>query len=129
MALQYLVALRNNMLDEINTLINAGAGAGKLRIYDGSQPATGGAVTTLLSENILSDPAAPAASAGVLTFSAISDDTAADATGTGTWFRIVDSNDVFVLDGPIADLNLNTNEITIGVNVEISGFVITEGNP
>ena len=48
MALGYLVALRNNQLDEIPALIDAGVGAGKLKIYDGVRPATGGTATTLL---------------------------------------------------------------------------------
>ena len=133
MALGYLVALRNNMLDEIAALVDAGAGAGKLRIYDGSRPATGGAATTLLAELTFGDPAFAAAAAGVLTANAITDDSSADAAGTATWFRVVDSNDVFVYDGSVGtsgeDLNLNTTTFSIGLNVAISSLTITEGNP
>lgn len=133
MALGMLAALRNNMLDEITALFDAGAGAGKLRIYDGTRPATGGTATTLLAELTLTDPSAAAASGGVLTLSAIADDASADATGTATWFRIVDSNNVFVLDGNVgtsgSDLNLNSTAITVGGAVSVTSFVITAGNP
>ncbi len=132
MSLGYLEALRHSQLDEITALIDAGAGPGKIRIYDGARPATGGAVTTLLAELDCSDPSAAAASGGVWTLNAISDDASADADGTATWFRIVDSNNVFVLDGDVgtagADLNLNSVALTTGGTVSITSFTITAGN-
>lgn len=132
MALAYLTALRNNQLDEITALLDAGLGAGKLRIYDGSRPATGGTATTLLAELTLSDPSAGAASSGALTLSAITSDSSANATGTATWFRLVDSDNNFVMDGNVgtsgSDLNLNSTSITAGGSVAVSSFVITAGN-
>ncbi len=132
MSLGYLEALRHNQLDEITTLIDAGAGAGLIRIYDGARPATGGAVTTLLAELTCSDPSAAAASGGVWTFDTITDDASADADGTATWFRIVDSNGAFVLDGDVgtsgSDLNLNSVSLTTGGTVSITSFTITAGN-
>ncbi len=132
MSLGYLEALRHSQLDEITALIDAGAGPGKIRIYDGARPVTGGAATTLLAELDCSDPSAPAASGGVWTLDAISDDVSADADGTATWFRIVDSNNVFVLDGDVgtagADLNLNSVGLTTGGTVSITSFTITAGN-
>jgi hypothetical protein len=56
-----------------------------LRIYDGAQPATGDtAITTqnLLAQLRFNATSAPAAAAGVLTFSAFTADSDADATGT-----------------------------------------------
>lgn len=132
MTLAYATALRNAMLDEITAKLDAGTGAGKLRIYDGTRPASGGTATTLLAELPLSDPSAVAAAAGVLTLSAITDDSAADATGTATWFRLVDSDNNFVVDGDVgtsgSDLNLNSVAISIGQTVSITSFTITEGN-
>ncbi len=56
----------------------------------------------------------------------------ANATGTATWFREVDSNGNFILDGDVgisgADLNLNDVNIVAGQPVNISSYVITEGN-
>lgn len=137
MAIAYdAVSIRNTMLDSITT--RAG-NAALLRIYDSTgtgRPATGAAVTTqvLLAELTCGTPFAGAAAAGVLTASAITTDSSANATGTATWFRIVQSNGTsFVLDGNVgtsgSDLNLTSTSIVITQAVAVSSFVITEGNP
>ena len=130
MAISFIETLRNNQLDEVTALIDAGAGVGKLKIYDGTRPATGGAVTTqtLLAEPTFSATSFPAASGGSMTANAITSDSSANATGTATWFRCTDSNDNAVIDGDIADLNLNTNNITAGLEVAITSAIITAGN-
>lgn len=130
MTLGINVTTRNAMLDSITT--RAGASA-LLRIYDGTQPATGGTATTLLAELTCNATFAPAASSGVLTLNAITSDTSANATGTATWFRIVQSGgSTHVLDGTVgtsgADLNLNTVSIVSGATVAVSSFTITAGN-
>jgi hypothetical protein len=130
MTLGINVTTRNAMLDSITT--RAGASA-LLRIYDGTQPATGGTATTLLAELTCNSTFAPAASSGVLTLNAITSDTSANATGTATWFRIVQSGgSTHVLDGTVgtsgADLNLNTVSIVSGATVAVSSFTITAGN-
>lgn len=133
MALAFATTLRNSRLDQINTAVNAGAGAGLLRIYDGTRPATGGTATTLLAELTFTDPAFPSASGGVLTASSITQDSSANATGTATWFRVVDSSATFVMDGSVgtsgSDLNLTTTSIVATQPVSVTSFVITEGNP
>lgn len=133
MALGYVTGLRNNQLDEITALLDAGSGAGKLRIYSGSRPATGGAETTVLAELPLSDPAAGAAAAAALTLSAITADSSANNTGTATWFRLMDSDNNAVIDGDVgtsgSDLNLNSTSITAGGTVSVTSFVISAGNP
>lgn len=132
MALGIDVAVRNSMLNAIRDAIDAGAGAGLLRIYDGSRPATGGAATTLLAELTLSDPCAAGASSGVLTFSAITTDSSANATGTATWGRIVTSAGAFVLDCSVGtsgtDVILNTASIVSGASVSVTSATITAGN-
>lgn len=132
MALGYVTALRNNQLDEITALVDAGSGAGLIRIYSGSRPATGGAETTVLAELTCTDPVAGAASSGQLTFSSITDDSSANATGTASWFRVMDSDTNAVIDGDVgtsgSDLNLNSTSITSGGTVSITSFVITAGN-
>lgn len=131
MSLAYdVVSIRNAMLDSITT--RAGNGA-LLRVYDGARPATGGAATTLLAELVCGTPFAAAAAAGVLTAGAIANDASANATGTATWFRIVQSGGAnFVMDGNASvggDLNLTTASIVATQPVAVSSFVITEGNP
>jgi hypothetical protein len=126
----YATAVRNAALDAITAAIGSN---GLLRIYDGARPASGGAATTLLAQLSLSATAAPAASGGVLTFNAITQDSSADATGTATWFRVATSGGAFVIDGSIgtsgSDLNLTTTSIVATQPVQVTSFVITAGNP
>lgn len=132
MALAFATTLRNSMLDQIKTALDAGSGAALIRIYDGTRPATGGTATTLLAELTCTDPSAGAASSGVLTFSSITQDSSANATGTATWFRMVDSSATFVMDGNVgtsgSDLNLTTTSIVATQPVSISSATITAGN-
>ena len=131
-ALAYSTTIRNARLNAIRDAIDGGAGAGLLRIYDGSRPATGGTATTLLAELTFTDPCSTGASSGTLTMSAITADSSANANGTASWFRCVDSAGTFVLDGNVgtsgSDLNLNSTSISSGQNVAVSSFVITGGN-
>ncbi|HRC96428.1 MAG TPA: hypothetical protein PK317_06500 [Coprothermobacter proteolyticus] len=130
MALAYSTTVRNGMLDQITSAIGA---SGLLRIYDGTRPASGGTATTLLAQLALSATSAPAASGGVLTFNAITQDSSADATGTATWFRVTTSGGTFVIDGSVgtsgSDLNMTTTSIVATQPVQVTSFVITEGNP
>lgn len=131
MAIAYLVATRNAMLDAITT--SAGSSA-LLRIYNGTRPATAGSATTLLAELTCNATFAPAAASGVLTLNAITQDSSANATGTASWFRIVKSDGTtFVMDGDVgtsgSDLNLTSTAIVITQPVSVTSFVITEGNP
>lgn len=122
-----------DMADLILAAIDDGAGAGKLRIYDGSQPAGPGTAIsdqTLLAEIILNDPSFTSAN-GVLTLvvdPTIEDDEA-NATGTASWGRFVDSNNVAVIDGNVgtsgASINLNTTSIVAGGPVRITSGTIT----
>ena len=91
-------------------------------------------MTTLLAELAFSDPAFGVPASGVLTANAINDDTSANAAGTATWFRVVDSNGTFVYDGSVGltssgeDLELNTTTFSVGLNVSVTSLMITEGN-
>jgi hypothetical protein len=128
----YQATLRNSRLTQVETALDAGAGAALMRIYDGSRPATCGTATTLLAELTCSDPAGSVASQ-VLTFGAITSDASANATGTATWHRLVDSTGTCVFDGSTgtsgSDLNLNSTSISTGQQVACSAYTITEGNP
>lgn len=143
MTISIVTATRNLRLDEITTDLDAGAGAALLRIYDGQRPASANAALgsvsptpVLLAELTFSDPSFPAASGGAMTASAITDDASANATGTATWFRCVDSDANAVMDGyagtsgssPTPDLVLNTVAISAGATVSVTSFVLTEGN-
>jgi hypothetical protein len=132
MALGFKATVRTSRANVIRDAIDAGSGAGLLRIYSGTRPATDGTATTLLAELTFSDPSSAGASNGVLTMSSITADSSANATGTATWFRVVDSAGATVMDGDCgtsgSDLNLNSTAISTGQQVSCSSFVITEGN-
>lgn len=129
-----------NNLKLSSTTVNAEADAlsdlldnGYLRIYDGSQPANANtAITTqvLLAELRFNATAAPAASGGVLTMNAITQDSSANATGTATWFRALKSDgSTVVFDGSVstsgADLNLGSTSITSGASVAVTSMTFT----
>ena len=128
MALAFSTATRTGRVDAIVTAIGA---SGLLRIYDGSRPASGGTATTLLAELALSATAGTTSN-GVLTFSTITQDSRANATGTATWFRVVTSGGTFVIDGNVAtsasDLNLTTTSIVATQPVSVTSATITDGN-
>lgn len=132
MALGFATTLRTARGQKIIDAVDAGSGAGKLRIYSGVRPATGGTATTQLAEITLNDPSFTVAS-GVLTLSVSPTLTAtAGATGTASWARIVDSSNTFVMDLSVgtsgADINLATTSIVENATVQITSGTITEGN-
>lgn len=125
---------RNAAADAVVDRLDAGAGAGKVRIYTGSQPASANdaATGTLLVDIPLNDPAFGAAATGVATM----DDTPtpsanAGATGTAGWFRALDSDDNTVIDGSVTatggggDMELNTTSLVSGVAVSITAWTVT----
>lgn len=132
MALGYSVVLRNNSLAEVGALIDGGAGPGFLVLYSGTRPITGGTETTEVATLTFSDPSMGTPTGGSVTANAITSDSSATG-GTVTWFRIVDSAGVHVMDGNVAtsaaDLNLNNTVIPAGANVAVTSMVITAGNP
>ena len=128
MALGYTTTLRNTQLDAITTAVGS---AGKLAIYDGTRPATGGAATNKLAEFTLGSPFAAAASGGVLS-PTLPSNVSALLSGTATWYRITTSGGTFVMDGSAGtsgtDLILNSASITSGATVSITAHTISAGN-
>jgi hypothetical protein len=129
---------RNNMLDELTALIDAGTPPGTLVIYDGTPPADVGTAlsgNTALATFTLNNPSSPAASGGVLTVDVDPDITvSASATGTATFFRIISQPGTAIIQGDItADggggaLELDNTSITSGNDVTWQTLSITEGN-
>lgn len=125
-------AARNTLADALDNLINTGAGTATLTIYSGSQPAnpnTALSGNTALATFNLANPAFGTAASGAIALSGVPLSDAADATGTATFFRIVDRGGAAVVDGTVgtsgADLNLTTTSISTGVTVEITSLTIT----
>lgn len=130
MAIGMVTNLRNALLDAITTFAG---NSGKIRIYSGSRPATGGSETTILAELTCNSTFAASASGGVLTLNAITQDSSANATGTASWGRLLKSDSTtIVFDFNVgtsgSDLNLNTTSIVSGGPVSITSFTITAPN-
>ena len=126
------VASQQAGIDAIVDRIDGGTGAGKIKIYAGTQPANGNAsaTETLLAELTFSDPAFGAGStAGVATASSITDDSSANATGTAAWARIVTSSTANVFDCDVGNstastIALNATAITSGGTVSLTSFTM-----
>lgn len=125
-------AAANAVLTEINTRLNAGTGPAILEVYTGTKPAKPDvAITTQVKLGTLTctDPAGSVA-ARTLTFSAITQDSAADASGVATWGRFLDSSAVAVVDvdasvtGGTGFLQMNTTNIVIGGPIIITSCYI-----
>ena len=119
--------------DAVVDAIDGGAGAGTLKVYDGTIPTnadTAVGAQVLLATLTFSDPAFGAASNGVATASAITSDTSADATGTATWARIATSTPTTVMDVTVGtsgeDINFNTAAIVSGATVAITALTYTQ---
>jgi len=122
----------NAEADALSALLNNGY----LRIYNGTKPANADTALsgqTLLAELRFANPAAPGAAAGVITFSALTADTDADATGTASWARCLKSDgtsavmDVTVGEAADAPVNvqLNSKAIQLHAQVSVSSFTHT----
>jgi hypothetical protein len=110
---------------------------GYLRIYDSTggtgQPATVNTAIgsqVLLAELRFANPADAGAANGVITFSAITADSSANATGTATWFRAFSSDGTSAQwDGSVstsgATLNLNSVAIQSGAEVSVTSLTFT----
>jgi len=85
---------------------------------------------TLLAEPQFGDPAFGSAASGVATANAITDDSAANNTGTAAVCRIQDRDNTQVVDGSVGsgsgDLDLNTTSITTNDIVAVTSATITQ---
>jgi len=107
-----------------------------LVIYSGTPPALVDSAlsgNTVLAQLNMSNPAFGAAvdinPGARATASAISDDTAADATGTATFFRIFDRDSVPRIQGTVGtsgtELVMNSVAIQVGAAVVITSLTVT----
>lgn len=120
--------LRNALLDAINAVIGSG---GKLRIYNGTQPANvaAGNSNTLLADLALSATPLAAASSGSASFNTITGDASADNTGTATWFSVQKSDGTRVIEGSVgtsgSDLNVASTSFIAGQDIEVTSFSLS----
>ena len=128
------LAAAQAMLDALVDLMDAGAGAGYIEVRTGTRPdnVTDAATGTLLGTLTCSDPAFGAAAdnnpGAKATASAITQDSSADNTGTASWFRAYDSDDLAIIDGNVgtsnADMILDSVNIKAGGPISITSWII-----
>lgn len=116
--------------------LGSGVAQATLVIYSGSVPATAGTALgaqVVLAQLPMSNPAfgnaANASPGAIATAAAITSDSAADATGTASFFRILDRNSVARIQGTVgtsgAELILNSVAITVGTQVSVTSLTVT----
>ena len=119
----------------IKNRIDGGAGAGVIKCYDGSMPASpDDAITsqTLLGTLTLSDPCG-SVSGKTLTFSVITQDSAADASGSIVFCRVEDSAGNAIIDGDASVtagtgmFKFNTTTVVAGGPIAMTSGTITVG--
>lgn len=107
-----------------------------LTIYSGTPPANVDAAlsgNTVLAELEMSNPAFGAAvdinPGARATANAITSDSSANATGTATFFRILDRNNTPRIQGTVgtsgSDLNFNSVAFSSGATVSITSLTVT----
>lgn len=135
MILRFAPALRGDIADLIISYLDAGAGPAIIEFYTGAIPtALGDALTGQVKLGTLtcSDPAATQ-TAGVITFGAITQDSAADASGTAAWAYIKDSTGAIVHAVDVTDnagdgfIKVNTTTVVAGGPIAITSLTITVG--
>mgnify|MGYP000845434546 FL=1 len=134
MATQFSVAVRNGMLDAIETAIGASA---IMKIRTGSAPAscaTADSGSVLATLNLPSDWLA-AASSGSKAKSGTWEDTSADATGTAAHFRIYASDGTtchcqgtVTVTGGGGDMTVDNTSFASGQQFTVTSFSWTAGN-
>jgi hypothetical protein len=131
MSIQLSVAVRNAMLDAIETIANTSA---KLLLYTGAPPTNAGTAEggTLIATFSLASDWAAAASGGSKALSSLPLTVAASGSGTLGHFRLT-ANDgtTCAMQGTITatggggDMTVDNVVVTAGQNINITGFTVT----
>lgn len=129
--MKIITALRNTIADAFAALVDAGAAGGTITVFTGSAPThcSDADTGTALSINTFSATAFGAASSGVITANAITDETDIAANGTAGYWRIKDSDGNVVAQGSVAtsgaDMTVNTTTFVQHGRVIISACTVT----
>lgn len=113
--------------------IGALANSGTVNIYDGTQAAdadTAVGAQHLLATLTFAASAFGTPSGGVAAAAAITKDSAADYTGTASWFRVLASGGAKGWDGSVGttsdyDMTVATTAFVAGAEISITSFTLT----
>jgi hypothetical protein len=129
-----MASLTNAQASRAADAVTARCNSGSVRIYSGTAPANADAAlsgNTLLANLAFGATAFGAAVNGVATANAITADSSADADGTASFFRALESDGTTVVwQGTVgtsgAELNLSSLSIVAGGNVSVSSLTYTQ---
>jgi hypothetical protein len=129
MALSFSTTVRNARANAIVTDVGTN---GTMRFYNGTKPASLGAVTsqTLLGTLTFAGAVGTVTSA-VLTFNSVTQNNSLHVNGTPTWVRVTKSDNTPVFDIDIGSGAGNmqfVGTIATGVNITLNSSTLTEGN-
>lgn len=120
MALTHATATRNSLADQIDALVNSGAGTAVLEFLDGA---------TVCASFNLQNPAFGAASSGTITLQGTTlTDASADASGTLDGFQVKDRDGTVIFSGSITvtsgggDIEVDSTSVTAGQEVQLTSF-------
>ena len=124
MSVTYVTALKTTRMTAVLSAIDAGAGAGKIRIYNA-------AYANILVEIDLADPSAVVAGTE-LTFAGMPKSGVGSFAGNAAIARILDSVNTVVVEGLTVgmvgtDIIIDNVSIAVGQTVNISSGKITHG--
>ncbi len=131
MAVQFSVAVRNALLDAIETAMGVSA---KLQIYSGAAPANcaAAATGTLLAEYALASDWASAAASGSKALNNLPLSVTTLAAGTAGYYRFVDSAGItcheqgtVTLTAGGGDMTIDNTTFTSGQTVQVTAFTKT----
>lgn len=134
MTIQFSVAIRNAMADQVEGVIGASA---VLRMRTGAKPADCAAADsgTVLATMTLPASWLNAAAAGVVTISGLWQDLLADAAGTIGHFRIYDSTGTVcgcqgsvTITGGGGDMTVDNPVLAVGQPITVTLFTLTAPN-
>jgi len=129
------IGLSTAIRDARITVIRDALNSGTLEFYTAPRPATGAAIGGAILLGTLGIPVSSGNVAnGQMTVADMTEDEAADASGTAVWARGKDNGGAFVSDfsvgatGSGADIELNDINIVQNGSIDVTGGTITEGN-
>lgn len=130
MALSINTALKNVELDAVVDSFDV-TPPGVLRIYDGAAPADANAALgaqNLLAEVTLPNPSFAAAAAGSVDKTGTWEDLSINASGTAAWFRLLNSDGTYVLQGTVTvtsgggDMEVDDVNFVAGGSFTVTSF-------